>query len=115
MSDGGDDYEVGYGRPPAHTQFKKGQSGNPRGRPKRQEEEMSDIMHRVAMERITITINGKRQSMTWAELLARENLNKARKHIGSMNIVVNNEERRSQKMNNNMVRWASARFGKKSR
>ena len=27
-------YEVGYGKPPKHTQFKKGQSGNPKGRPK---------------------------------------------------------------------------------
>jgi Family of unknown function (DUF5681) len=26
------DYAVGYGRPPRHTQFKKGQSGNPTGR-----------------------------------------------------------------------------------
>jgi hypothetical protein len=25
-------YEVGYGRPPVHTRFKAGQSGNPRGR-----------------------------------------------------------------------------------
>jgi hypothetical protein len=29
-----EDYEVGYGKPPKHTQFKKGQTGNPRGRPK---------------------------------------------------------------------------------
>ncbi|MBS4001773.1 MAG: hypothetical protein KGZ91_00220 [Afipia sp.] len=28
------DYTVGKGRPPVHTQFKPGQSGNPRGRPK---------------------------------------------------------------------------------
>jgi hypothetical protein len=28
------DYEVGYGRPPKATQFRKGQSGNPNGRPK---------------------------------------------------------------------------------
>ena len=28
------DYEVGYGRPPAHTRFRKGQSGNPAGRPR---------------------------------------------------------------------------------
>jgi hypothetical protein len=26
--------EVGYGKPPKHSQFKPGQSGNPRGRPK---------------------------------------------------------------------------------
>lgn len=28
------DYAVGYGRPPQHTRFKPGQSGNRRGRPK---------------------------------------------------------------------------------
>lgn len=28
------DYEVGYGKPPKHTRFRKGQSGNPRGRGK---------------------------------------------------------------------------------
>ena len=27
-------YEVGYKRPPKHTRFKKGHSGNPKGRPK---------------------------------------------------------------------------------
>lgn len=27
-------YEVGYGRPPRHTRFRKGRSGNPRGRRK---------------------------------------------------------------------------------
>jgi hypothetical protein len=28
------DKEVGYGRPPRHSRFTKGQSGNPKGRPK---------------------------------------------------------------------------------
>jgi Family of unknown function (DUF5681) len=28
-------YEVGYCKPPRHTQFRKGRSGNPRGRPPR--------------------------------------------------------------------------------
>ncbi len=28
------DFEVGYGKPPKHTRFKKGQCGNPKGRPK---------------------------------------------------------------------------------
>ena len=29
------DYDVGFGKPPKETRFKPGQSGNPRGRPKR--------------------------------------------------------------------------------
>jgi hypothetical protein len=34
-------FGVGYGRPPEHTRFKKGQSGNPKGRPKRQDAGLS--------------------------------------------------------------------------
>lgn len=34
MADDPKDYEVGYGKPPKATQFQKGKSGNPKGRPK---------------------------------------------------------------------------------
>jgi hypothetical protein len=34
MSNANDDYKVGYGRPPLNTRFKKGESGNPKGRRK---------------------------------------------------------------------------------
>ena len=27
------DYEIGYGRPPHHSRFQKGRSGNPKSRP----------------------------------------------------------------------------------
>ncbi len=29
-----DDYDVGYGKPPKHSRFQPGKSGNPKGRPK---------------------------------------------------------------------------------
>src|SRR5215208_7957735 len=32
-------YEVGYGKPPVHSRFRKGQSGNPSGRPRRKSTE----------------------------------------------------------------------------
>ena len=30
----GRDHDAGYGKPPRHSRFKKGQSGNPKGRPR---------------------------------------------------------------------------------
>ena len=33
-SEAGSSYEVGYAKPPKHTRFQPGRSGNPRGRPK---------------------------------------------------------------------------------
>lgn len=47
------DYEVGYGRPPLHAQFKPGQSGNPHGRPKGTKNLRTDLAEELS-ERITI-------------------------------------------------------------
>ena len=40
-----DNYEVGYKKPPKNTQFKKGQSGNPEGRPKGSKNERKPFMN----------------------------------------------------------------------
>jgi uncharacterized protein DUF5681 len=43
------EYEVGYRKPPRRSQFKPGQSGNPRGRPKGRKNEdtlLDEILHR---------------------------------------------------------------------
>jgi len=46
------DERVGYGRPPINSQFKPGQSGNPKGRPKRPASFISDLLAELA-EKIT--------------------------------------------------------------
>jgi len=38
------DYEIGYGKPPRHSQFKKGVCANPRGRPGRRHTEIGDVV-----------------------------------------------------------------------
>ncbi|MFZ1962722.1 MAG: DUF5681 domain-containing protein [Roseiarcus sp.] len=41
------DYEVGYGKPPKHTRFKKGVCPNPRGRGKKRDHQLGDIVLKV--------------------------------------------------------------------
>ena len=46
------DYEVGYGRPPIHTRFKKGVCPNPKGRGKRDSTEMASIIRNALSEEV---------------------------------------------------------------
>jgi Family of unknown function (DUF5681) len=71
-----DDYDVGYGKPPAKTKFPKGKSGNPRGRPKRRyrPEEPLDFQKALIAELkspVTITEAGNRKKVAKLQLLAK--------------------------------------------
>jgi hypothetical protein len=57
MSDSNENYEVGYGKPPKSTRFKKGASGNPSGRPKKLLDFDEEFL-REARSPITIHENG---------------------------------------------------------
>jgi hypothetical protein len=46
--DGKNGYEVGYGKPPTHTQFQPGQSGNPAGRRKGVRNLKTDVKRTLA-------------------------------------------------------------------
>ncbi len=70
-SDDEADYEVGYGKPPKSGQFKKGETGNPRGRPKKMKprdpqdgDSYYDIMGRVLAMPVRVTKNNKTQSIS---------------------------------------------------
>lgn len=51
---------VGYKRPPQHSRFKKGQSGNPSGKPRRTKSDAAVDDREAVLSRIVTTrINGK--------------------------------------------------------
>ena len=61
-------YSVGYRKPPRHTQFKKGQSGNPRGRDKGRENYRAEFLKELG-ERVTVTENGRRRKLSKQTLI----------------------------------------------
>jgi uncharacterized 2Fe-2S/4Fe-4S cluster protein (DUF4445 family) len=69
-------YEVGYGKPPKANQFRKGRTGNPRG--KRQGEENTiSAFKRIVSERVKINDGEKVRTITLAEAVILKNYNAA--------------------------------------
>jgi hypothetical protein len=56
-------YAVGYGRPPKHTQFRPGKSGNKKGRPKRQRN-VRTVVKETLSQPITIREGDRTRSLT---------------------------------------------------
>jgi hypothetical protein len=70
------DYEVGYGKPPKSTQFKKGKSGNPKGRPKASKN-VGKALEDTFYRKITVSENGVHRELTMLEAIFRQVVNGA--------------------------------------
>lgn len=53
---------TGYRRPPEHTRYQKGKSGNPMGRPKGSKN-ISTLINQTLYRPVTVTIEGKRKTV----------------------------------------------------
>ena len=69
-------YEVGYGKPPKSGQFKPGQSGNRKGRPKKSKNSAT-LLNLELDQRIVIQENGKRRTITKREAVMKQLVNGA--------------------------------------
>ena len=60
--------DVGYMNPPEHTRYKKGKSGNPRGRP-RKREDLNTVLQRVLNRKVRVKDNDRklpiRDALIW--------------------------------------------------
>lgn len=67
MPEGGREYAVGYGKPPAHTRFTKGRSGNPSGRPRGTS--LAALLRDALDEPVTVEIGGRRRRLSKGEAI----------------------------------------------
>jgi hypothetical protein len=67
---------VGYRKPPVGSRFKDGHSGNPKGRPKTSKNRTT-ILNKTLSERVVVTDNGKRKSITKQEAMYKQLVNRA--------------------------------------
>ena len=71
-----EDYEVGYGKPPRHTRFANGQSGNPRGRP-RGAKNFNTLLEEALDEPVTVTENGGRRKVSKRQAIVTQLVNRS--------------------------------------
>jgi hypothetical protein len=69
-------YDVGYGKPPQRTQYRKGRSGNPKGRPKGTLN-LATVLERTLREPVIIRVNGRPKKITKLQAAVTQVVNKA--------------------------------------
>ena len=73
---GAGSYEVGYCKPPLTTRFRKGQSGNPKGRGKGMKNFNAAFM-KAMNQKVTVSLNGKPKKISKLDAAAMQLANNA--------------------------------------
>ena len=71
-----EDYEVGYGKPPRHTRFAQGQSGNPRGRPSGAKN-FTTLLSEALNEPVIVTEHGGRRKVSKRQAIVTQLVNRS--------------------------------------
>src|SRR5437667_4268554 len=74
MADSESGFKVGPGRPPLHTRFKKGQSGNPGGR---RVKSLPALLADALNETVVMTVDGRRRTITKREAIVTQMVDKS--------------------------------------
>jgi hypothetical protein len=77
MSRSTKDYEIGHGRPPKATQWKKGQSPNPGGLSSRRPVDFAETIDKLLLTPVKITVNGESKRVAVLKVILEQLWNKA--------------------------------------
>ena len=77
MSRSTKDYEIGRGRPPKATQWKKGQSANPGGLSSRRSVDVAETIDKLLLTPVKVTVNGESKRVAVLKVILEQLWNKA--------------------------------------
>lgn len=68
-------YKVGYGKPPKHSRFQKGNNGNKKGRKPKEDKQIRDLILEKINKKITVTKNSRKHRTTSKDVIAQSIIN----------------------------------------